>query len=48
MLGYLHHPGGYAELVKVPAQNLIPLPDGIDFVRAAAFPLTFLTAWHCS
>src|SRR5438874_569712 len=46
VLGYLNHPGGYAELVKVPAQNIVPLPDDIDFVRAAAFPLTFLTAWH--
>jgi len=46
VLGYLNHPGGYAELVKVPAQNLIPLPDAIDFVHAAAFPLTFVTAWH--
>jgi NADPH:quinone reductase-like Zn-dependent oxidoreductase len=45
-LGYLNHPGGYAELVKVPVQNLIPLPDEIDFVHAAAFPLTFVTAWH--
>src|SRR5262249_7841117 len=46
VLGYLNHPGGYAEYVKVPLQNLVPIPDGIDFVRAAAFPLTFLTAWH--
>jgi NADPH:quinone reductase-like Zn-dependent oxidoreductase len=46
VLGYRNHAGGYAELVKVPAQNLIPIPDEIDFVRAAAFPLTFLTAWH--
>jgi NADPH:quinone reductase-like Zn-dependent oxidoreductase len=46
VLGYLHHAGGYAELVKVPAQNLVPIPDEIDFVQAAAFPLTFLTAWH--
>ncbi|MBM3779002.1 MAG: zinc-binding dehydrogenase [Acidimicrobiia bacterium] len=38
--------GGYAELVKAPAANLIPIPDHIDFVTAAAFPLTFLTAWH--
>ena len=45
-LGYRHHPGGYAEYVKAPVQNLIAIPDGIDFVRAAAFPLTFLTAWH--
>ena len=38
--------GGYAELIKVPAGNLIPIPSHIDFVTAAAFPLTFLTAWH--
>jgi NADPH:quinone reductase-like Zn-dependent oxidoreductase len=38
--------GGYAELVKVPAANLVPIPDQIDFTTAAAFPLTFLTAWH--
>jgi len=35
-----------AELVKVPVPNLVPIPDEIDFVHAAAFPLTFLTAWH--
>jgi NADPH:quinone reductase-like Zn-dependent oxidoreductase len=46
VLGYLNHPGGYAELVKVPVQNLISIPDEVDFVHAAAFPLTFLTAWH--
>jgi NADPH:quinone reductase-like Zn-dependent oxidoreductase len=46
VLGYTNHAGGYAELVKVPVQNLIPIPDEIDFVQAAAFPLTFLTAWH--
>ncbi len=34
------------ELVSVPAENLIPLPPHIDFITAAAFPLTFLTAWH--
>lgn len=38
--------GGYAELVVVPATNVLPLPPGIDFVEGAAFPLTFLTAWH--
>ena len=38
--------GGYAGLVRVPIQNVIPLPDAIGFVEAAAFPLTFLTAWH--
>jgi NADPH:quinone reductase-like Zn-dependent oxidoreductase len=46
VLGYVNHPGGYAEYVKVPVRNLIPIPDEIDYVQAAAFPLTFLTAWH--
>jgi NADPH:quinone reductase-like Zn-dependent oxidoreductase len=46
VLGYINHAGGYAEYVKVPVQNLISIPDEIDFVHAAAFPLTFLTAWH--
>jgi NADPH:quinone reductase-like Zn-dependent oxidoreductase len=46
VLGYRNHAGGYAELVKVPVQNLVSIPDDIDFVHAAAFPLTFLTAWH--
>jgi NADPH:quinone reductase-like Zn-dependent oxidoreductase len=38
--------GGYAEYVRVPLPNLIAIPDAIGFVEAAAFPLTFLTAWH--
>ena len=38
--------GGYAERVAVPAANLLPIPDGVSFEVAAAFPLTFLTAWH--
>jgi NADPH:quinone reductase-like Zn-dependent oxidoreductase len=45
VLGY-QSPGGYAELVTVPAANVIALPAQIDFVAAAAFPLAFLTAWH--
>jgi NADPH:quinone reductase-like Zn-dependent oxidoreductase len=45
VLGYMT-PGGYAERVAVPAVNVIPLPDHISFVDAAAFPLAFLTAWH--
>lgn len=45
VLGYQSE-GGYAELVAVPAANVIALPDHIDFITAAAFPLTFLTAWH--
>jgi NADPH:quinone reductase-like Zn-dependent oxidoreductase len=45
VLGYMSD-GGYADLVSVPVENVVPMPDHVDFVRAAAFPLTFLTAWH--
>ena len=38
--------GGYAEYVKVPAENIIPLPDGLDFETAAAAAMTTLTSWH--
>ena len=45
VLGY-QSDGGYAEYVRVPLANLIPVPPHVGFVDAAAFPLTFLTAWH--
>lgn len=45
VLGYMSS-GGYAELVAVPAANLIRLPAAMAFEAAAAFPLSFLTAWH--
>ncbi len=45
LVGYQSE-GGYAELVTVPVENIVPIPDRIGFVEAAAFPLTFLTAWH--
>jgi len=45
VLGY-QSDGGYAEYVRVPEVNVIPIPPHLDFVEAAAFPLTFLTAWH--
>ncbi|MFQ5882518.1 MAG: zinc-binding dehydrogenase [Candidatus Methylomirabilales bacterium] len=38
--------GGYAELIAVPEVNILPLPRGLDLIQAAAFPLTFLTAWN--
>ena len=46
--GYLgaHKDGGYAELVKVPTANVLPLPDGLSFEAGAALPLAMLTAWH--
>ncbi|MDZ7362402.1 MAG: zinc-binding dehydrogenase [candidate division KSB1 bacterium] len=41
-----HVSGGYAQLIAVPSQNIIPKPANLNFFEAAAFPLTFLTAWH--
>ena len=38
--------GGYAELTVARAQDVLPLPAGVSFEEAAAFPLVFLTAWH--
>lgn len=45
ILGY-QIPGGYAELVRCPVANVIPIPDHVGFADAAAFPLVFLTAWR--
>ena len=46
--GYLgaHKDGGYAELVKAPAANVLPLPEAIPFEAGAAVPLAMLTSWH--
>lgn len=38
--------GGYAERVRSPIVNLIPIPDHVPFEDAAAFPLVFLTVWR--
>ncbi len=37
--------GGYAEYCAVPAGQTLPVPDGVDWVRAAAVPETFFTVW---
>jgi NADPH:quinone reductase len=37
--------GGYAEVVAVDEELLVPLPDAASFEEGAAFLLTFLTAW---
>lgn len=37
--------GGYAERVAVPAGQLLPIPDGVDLVTAAALPEVMCTVW---
>jgi NADPH:quinone reductase-like Zn-dependent oxidoreductase len=47
VLGYRNHDGGYAELGDgAGTETSMRIPDHVDFTQAAAFPLTFLTAWH--
>ena len=41
-----HLDGTHAEFVVVPARNLAPVPEGLTFEQAAAFPLVFTTAWR--
>jgi len=39
-------PGGNAEFVKVPAQNLVSLPPELSFVTAACLPAVLITTWN--
>jgi len=39
-------PGTYAEYAVAPAASLVPLPEGLSFIDAAATPVAGLTAWH--
>ncbi|MBK8432617.1 MAG: zinc-binding dehydrogenase [Chloroflexi bacterium] len=41
-----HAPGFYAEYQRVPARNLLKLPEGSSFETAAAASLVYVTAWH--
>jgi NADPH:quinone reductase-like Zn-dependent oxidoreductase len=41
-----HGDGTNAELIAVPATNVHPIPDGLSFEEAAAFPLVFETAYR--
>jgi NADPH:quinone reductase-like Zn-dependent oxidoreductase len=40
------YPGTFAERVRVPSRNLIPLPEGMDFAQAACLPTAYLTAYR--
>jgi len=42
----MHIHGSYAEYVKVPAENLVVLPDSISFDDAVSYGVAGLTAYH--
>jgi NADPH:quinone reductase-like Zn-dependent oxidoreductase len=39
------YPGTFAEVVWVPARNLVPKPESMSFVEAACLPTAWLTAY---
>jgi NADPH:quinone reductase-like Zn-dependent oxidoreductase len=41
-----HLPGTFAEAIGVPEANVAVIPAGVPWPEAAAFPLTYLTAWR--
>jgi len=41
-----HTDGTHAELIAVPGEYVHPLPDGLEFEEAAAFPLVYETAYR--
>ncbi len=41
-----HTDGGMAEYLAVPAHNVLPIPNSLAWVEAAAVPLVFATAWR--
>ncbi|CAG0941166.1 alcohol dehydrogenase [Anaerolineae bacterium] len=41
-----HTIGTAAEFVRVPAVNVLPIPDDYPFEQAAAAPLVYLTVWR--
>jgi NADPH:quinone reductase-like Zn-dependent oxidoreductase len=39
-------PGGCAEYISVPRENILPMPKNLSYEEGACVPLVFLTAWH--
>jgi NADPH:quinone reductase-like Zn-dependent oxidoreductase len=37
--------GGYSDVVVVPADQALPIADGVSFEAAASIPVNYLTAW---
>ena len=45
VLAFIGH-GGYAQEVTADSWRVVPLPPQMDFVTAAAFPITYATSYH--
>lgn len=41
-----HRTGGYAQYIAVPRANILPMPEGLNPIEAAALPLSALTAYQ--
>jgi NADPH:quinone reductase-like Zn-dependent oxidoreductase len=39
-------PGGYAELLAVPASHVYEIPEGVSYEEAVTIPTIWSTAWH--
>src|SRR5246127_4000500 len=44
VLAVLRNGGGYAEEIAIAAAAVVPIPDAMDFVTAAAFPVAYGTS----
>jgi NADPH:quinone reductase-like Zn-dependent oxidoreductase len=42
----VHLWGGYAEYIRVPAENVIPIPMSVSVEAASALAWSYTTAWH--
>jgi acryloyl-coenzyme A reductase len=42
----MHRWGGHADYVRLPARNVVPLPDTVTYEAAATLPVSYITAYH--
>ena len=47
VFAFVGRPGFYAERVAVSERRVIGMPEGLDFISAAALPTAPLSAWYC-
>jgi len=42
----VNHFGGFAELVRVPEANIVPIPHEVSYDEACTLPICYVTAWY--